>query len=377
MISAILLAAGEGRRFGSSKLREELHGKPIVRWSAELLRRAPVEEVIVVVAPEHEDVRSALRDVDVKFIVNDRARDGMGSSLACGVQAVDPRAEAMLVALADTPMTGREALHRVVERYRAGGAAIVVPTFQGVRGHPVLFDRSVFAELRALDGDHGARAVTDRDPTRLSLVEIQAEAPIDVDTREDLQRLRGAPPRNTLLDELMPSYDVAASYAATIDAPTDVVFRAVLETDLSRSFVSRLLMAVRSLGRRVAPSFRFGQLPAKGAFFALASDPPREVVAGVIGRFWRMNGAVVDGNRAMFAQPLPVGMAKAAWSFRVDDDARGSRLTTETRVLCADDEARRQFLRYWVVIGPFSGIIRREALRLIRAQAQFTSTSAP
>jgi hypothetical protein len=205
---------------------------------------------------------------------------------------------------------------------------------------------------------------------------METEAPIDLDTPRDLDLLRAAPPRGTLLDALMPRYDMSASHDTVVDASVPDVYQAVLQTDLAESFASKMLMAIRSLGRRAPSSFRFGRLPETGAFFALANDPPREIVAGVIGRFWSMQGAVIDGNRAAFEAPLPPGMAKAVWSFRVDDDTGGALLTTETRVLCSDDDARRQFLRYWTLIGPFSGIIRREALRLIRTQAQFTSSSS-
>lgn len=377
MISAIVLAAGEARRFGAPKLLQDLHGKPVVQWSAELFRRAPVDEVIVVVARDHAGVRAALNDVDVKFVVNEHAHHGMGTSIACGVQAVDARSEAVLVALGDMPMLEADALRRVVARYRGGGASIVVPTYAGTRGHPVLFDRSVFRELAELDGDEGARVVTDRDPARVVFVPLDAPAPIDVDSAADLARLRASPPRRSLLEALMPRFDMSASHHITVEAPVDTAYRAVLEADLAQSFVTRLLMAIRSLGRRAPSSFRFGQLPPTGPFFALASDPPREVVAGVIGRFWGLDGNVAEGHLAMFDEPLPPGTAKAAWSFRVEDHARGSLLTTETRVLCSDDDARRHFLRYWTLIGPFSGVVRREALRLIRAQAQFSSPPSP
>jgi molybdenum cofactor cytidylyltransferase len=375
VIAALLLAAGSARRFGAPKLLQDVHGKPVVRWSAELLRRSPIDEVFVVVPAEHTDLRQALVDLDVKLVVNGSSDDGIGSSLACGVGALGDRAEAVLVMLADEPMLGRDGLRRVVERYRAGGAQIVVPIYRGTRGHPVLFDRSVFAELRALSGDHGAREVTEREPARVALVTLDTERPIDVDTPGDLERLRAVYSPPSLLDDLMPVYDVRASYGVDVDAPVRAVYRAVLETDLASSLVSKVLMAIRSLGRNAAETFRFGELPARGPFFALGSDPPREIVAGIIGRFWVVKGGVADGDRAAFAAPLPAGMAKAAWSFRVDEKGAGSCLTTETRVLCADDAARRQFLRYWTLIGPFSGVIRREALRLIRAQAQFTSTS--
>ena len=92
----------------------------------------------------------------------------MGTSIASGVAALHADSDAVLVALGDEPMLGAASLRRVVERYRAGGYPIVVPTYKGTRGHPVLFDRAVFAELRELTGDQGARSVTDRDPSRVS-----------------------------------------------------------------------------------------------------------------------------------------------------------------------------------------------------------------
>lgn len=374
MIAALLLAAGAARRFGAPKLLQEIDEKPIVRWSAESLRGAPVDETIVVVPRDHTGLQRALVGLDVRFVVNDHADRGMGSSLACGVSALGSNVDAVLVALADEPLVGRTALLRVVERYRAGGARIVVPTYRGIRGHPVLFERSVFEELRALSGDHGARTVTDRDPSRVAVVELENPKPIDVDTPADLVRLRAtAPSSQTLLDAFMPEFDVRASYRTDVRAPAAVVYRAVLETNLADSFIARVLMVMRSLGRRSTATFRFGELPQRGPFFELGRDPPREVVAGVVGRFWALAGNVYEGDKESFRQPPAPGTAKAVWNFRIEGTASGSRLSTETRVLCADAEARRQFRRYWTLIGPFSGLIRTEALRLIRNHAQYSS----
>lgn len=192
MIAALLLAAGASRRFGGGlqKLVQELNGKPVVRWSAESLIGAPVEEVLVVVGASDAPVRAALSGLQLRFVRNARADDGMASSVAVGVAALRPETQAVLIALGDEPLTGREPIVRVVQRYKEGGAGIVAPTFRGVRGHPVLFDRAVFPELSALAGDRGARAVADRDAGRLALVELDLPKPIDVDTPADLARLR-------------------------------------------------------------------------------------------------------------------------------------------------------------------------------------------
>lgn len=192
MISALLLAAGASRRFGGGlqKLVQDLDGKPVVRWSAEWLIGPPIDEVIVVAGTADHALRDALMGLDVRIVVNAKAAEGMASSLSAGVAALSPATDAALVALGDEPLAGREPLTRVVERYREGGAAIVAPLFRGVRGHPVLFHRAVFPELLALSGDRGARAVADRDPQRLALVELGVPKPVDVDTAADLARLR-------------------------------------------------------------------------------------------------------------------------------------------------------------------------------------------
>ena len=193
MIAALLLAAGASRRFGGGlqKLVQDLKGRPVVRWSAESLIGAPVDEVIVVVGSSDGPVRDALAGLNVRYVHNAAADLGMASSIAVGASALTVGTDAVLVALGDEPLVGCDPVRRVVERYRQGGASVVAPIFRGVRGHPVLFDRTVFAELAALSGDRGARGVADRDPARLALVELDIPKPVDVDTPEDLARLRG------------------------------------------------------------------------------------------------------------------------------------------------------------------------------------------
>ena len=190
MIAALLLAAGQSTRFGAQKLLHDLDGKPVVRWSAEALIGAPVDTIVAVIGSDGAQVREALDGVDARFVDNANASRGMASSLADGVGSLSADTEAVVVALGDEPLVGREPLLRVVERYRRGGALVVAPLFRGVRGHPVLFDRAVFPELLALSGDRGARAVADRDPSRLALVELDLAKPVDVDTPADLARLR-------------------------------------------------------------------------------------------------------------------------------------------------------------------------------------------
>jgi molybdenum cofactor cytidylyltransferase len=189
VIVALLLAAGASRRFGAPKLLQDLRGKPLVRWSAEVLAGA-VDEVIVVVPPDHRDLRDALAGLDVQYVVNEFPERGIGSSIARGAAALGAGVSAVLIALADEPWVDPRVTERVIEAWRAAMSKIVQPRFRGVPGHPVLFPRAVFGELRAATGDEGARAVVQRDPSRLVVVEVDAHEPADVDTPVDLDRLR-------------------------------------------------------------------------------------------------------------------------------------------------------------------------------------------
>lgn len=192
MIVGLLLAAGASRRFGAPKLIHSLRGTPVVRWSAEALTAA-TDALLVVVPPDAAPLRQALSGVPARFIVNAEPDRGLGRSIACGVRALPPQADAVLIALADEPLLERAWIDAVLARYRSAvGAAIVAPVFRGTRRHPVLFHRGVFAELAALDGDRGARDVVERDATRVTLVEFDQPGTIDVDTPQDLARLERA-----------------------------------------------------------------------------------------------------------------------------------------------------------------------------------------
>jgi hypothetical protein len=109
----------------------------------------------------------------------------------------------------------------------------------------------------------------------------------------------------------------------------------------------------------------------RAGFVILAQEPPREIVLGVVGTFWKPIGGVRRVDPSEFAALSEAGEAKAAWNFRVESVTDGrSVVYTETRVRCADEATRRKFLLYWAAIGPLSAYIRRRALHLIRTGAE-------
>lgn len=191
MIAAIVLAAGASRRFGSQKLLAELRGKPVVRWSVENVLEAQPDEVIVVTGADREAVRAALDGLAVRVVVNESWNEGIGSSLRAGIAALDASAEAAMIALGDQPGLEARVVASLLNAYTEGSKAIVVPSYMGERGHPVIFAASVFPELLALRGDRGARDVISLDPRRVTMVDFDAPLPLDVDTGEALRALGG------------------------------------------------------------------------------------------------------------------------------------------------------------------------------------------
>jgi hypothetical protein len=184
-----------------------------------------------------------------------------------------------------------------------------------------------------------------------------------------------------LIDEFMPRYDVIERHALDVPASPSAAYDALLHADFAASGVVRVLEAIRTFPathrawrrgspRRPRNALTLATLESSG-FVRLAAVPGNEIVLGIEGRFWALDGGRCSPPAAAFRTSAPQpGTARAVWNFAfsVIDPAR-TLVTTETRVLCADSHARRRFLPYWFVIRAASGLIRRAMLRRIRDAA--------
>ena len=189
-VSALLLAAGESQRMGRLKQLLPLGGSTLIEVVLENLLRSRLQEVIVVLGFGAEEIRPRVEAKGVRVAVNPRYKEGMASSLRVGLDALDPRAEGILVALADQPFIPPEVIDRLIEAFQGTSKGIVVTTFQGRRGHPVIFHRRYMEELRSLSGDQGGRELLHRNPEDLLEVEVDCPGVItDIDTLEDYWRL--------------------------------------------------------------------------------------------------------------------------------------------------------------------------------------------
>jgi nicotine blue oxidoreductase len=197
-VAGILLAAGEGSRLGRPKALVELGGQTLAERGVALLRAGGADPVLVVTGAVPLSM-AAVRVVD-----NPRWRTGMGSSLAAGLRALgaggtpDPGADttqdrgAAVVALADQPLVGAEAVRRLIAAYR-DGASVAVAAYDGKPRNPVLIAREHWDRVLELaTGDTGARPFLRAHPELVTLVECgDTGSAYDVDTPEDLARVAG------------------------------------------------------------------------------------------------------------------------------------------------------------------------------------------
>ena len=183
-VVGLLLAAGSASRFGSDKLRHALpHGVAIAVQAARHLRsQVPV---VAVVRPGSDELAQALQAEGCRIVVCGNAAEGMGASLACGARET-PEAEAWLVALADMPYV-RPSSIAAVRAALEDGAPLAAPFFRARRGHPVGIGAKYRAELAAIGGDEGARALLERHGAQLRKIPVGDPGVIrDIDRPEDL-----------------------------------------------------------------------------------------------------------------------------------------------------------------------------------------------
>lgn len=195
MLSGLVLAAGASTRMGRPKMLLPLGRGTVLSAAVAPLLEAGLDLVVVVLGHDAEGVgRNAglPRDPRVRIVVNEAWREGMSSSLRCGLDSCGD-AEAAIVALGDQPGVDPELVRRLVAAHRSG-APMALPVRGERLGHPVLFARELWGELRAASGERGGRDVVRRHWAEAALIE--ADLPRDLDTEEDYRALlEGHPAR--------------------------------------------------------------------------------------------------------------------------------------------------------------------------------------
>jgi len=185
MVGAVILAAGESRRMGRPKLLLRIKGKRMIEWVVDSFKSV-VDELVVVLGHDPESLVPTLEELGTRWVVNENYREGMVSSFKKGLERLK-NCDAVFLALGDQPFVDRDFLMKAVNAWKEG-AKIVSPVHKGKKGHPVLFDQSLFNEIFSLREHEMIRDVIHRHGDKHHLVEAGEWAVTDLDTPESFRK---------------------------------------------------------------------------------------------------------------------------------------------------------------------------------------------
>jgi molybdenum cofactor cytidylyltransferase len=191
-IGAVLLAAGESRRMGGiNKLLLEINGVPLVKRTLFALSGSGVDELVVVLGHDADRIEPLLADFPVTLVRNPDHASGQMSSVHAGLAALRGDFDAILVALADQPLLNGQDVTALIGAFKKRErGSVVVPTYQGARGNPIILAGAVRDEILASGANLGCRRFIETHPELAASFEVGNDHyTFDLDTREDIARL--------------------------------------------------------------------------------------------------------------------------------------------------------------------------------------------
>jgi molybdenum cofactor cytidylyltransferase len=189
-VAAVVLAAGMSRRMGTPKQLLRMGDETILERTLKNVRGSNVSEIILVLGHAADDVQKTIAAQGLKVVINPDYEQGMGTSLHSGLAAVGANAKAAIIVLADQPWISSDTFNRLIECHQECMPQIIVPLYKGFRGNPVLLDRSVFEEVKGLNGDVGCRAIFGDHTGEIRKLPVDdVGILLDIDSRSDFETL--------------------------------------------------------------------------------------------------------------------------------------------------------------------------------------------
>jgi molybdenum cofactor cytidylyltransferase len=197
--AGIILAAGASVRFGQPKQLVKLRSKYLVEWVLDAALKSRLGLVVLVLGHKHQSILQALgakgRHPKLEVVINHDHQEGQSSSLKAGLAKVHKAYSSVMYLLADQPMINSNTIDRLLDRFHGSGKKICVPVFEGQRGNPTIFKRSLYEEIMMIDGDIGARDIIAENAEHVLYAKINDPLCFfDIDSPEDLKRLQGLMP---------------------------------------------------------------------------------------------------------------------------------------------------------------------------------------
>jgi len=191
MISAIILAAGRSERMSGLKQLMPWRQSTVLEQTVDNFLGSTANEVIVVMGYRAEEVRRVLAAKPVRWVINPDYAQGMSASIIAGLSLVDDQTQAVMLALGDQPLINCQTINRLIDEFSSGDKGIVIPTYRGKRGHPVIFAMTYKEQLLQLKGDIGGRQIIARYPEDTLEVAVDCEGVcIDIDTVESYYSIK-------------------------------------------------------------------------------------------------------------------------------------------------------------------------------------------
>ncbi len=185
-VCAIVLAAGESRRMGSPKMLLPYNGKTVIEQVIDNVLSSGISNPLIVLGSDHEEILKVIEGYPVSHCYNENYRNGMLSSVRCGLASVTGRSGAVLIIPGDQPMIDSAQIEMVMKAWNESGKGIVMPVYNGQRGHPLIFDMKYRPEVMSLPEREGLRALAARHPADVKEAVTDDPSVLrDIDTHED------------------------------------------------------------------------------------------------------------------------------------------------------------------------------------------------
>ena len=185
MISAILLAAGQSKRMnGENKLTKEIQGAPLIKHSVKSILASSIDELIVVLGHQKETIEKLIdKNKKIKFVFNKDFESGIASSIKTGLNNLSEKTEVFFICLGDMPMVNPNIYNQLIKSINK--REIIVPTYKGQQGNPVLFAKSMREKIINISGDVGAKKILELNKDKILNLEINDQCVIkDFNTQD-------------------------------------------------------------------------------------------------------------------------------------------------------------------------------------------------
>ena len=176
MISAILLAAGQSKRMGGeNKLTKKIQGVPLIKHSVKNILASSVDELIIVLGYQKEIIEKVIdKNEKIKFVFNKDFENGMASSIKTGLNNLSEKTEAFFICLGDMPMVNHDIYNQLIKS--KNNKEIIVPTYKGQQGNPVLFNKSMKEKVIDISGDIGAKKILELNKDKILNLEVNDQS---------------------------------------------------------------------------------------------------------------------------------------------------------------------------------------------------------